>query len=341
MSYFDPYGFFGTIFWVVICAVFIMVVKAQYAVIKGESYSMILLALRGCSLLPIFMTFILMSLWAPYYFAMFKVPAAVFEGYGVYCMWALMVRQCGGAKPSSGVIQRSKRAICWNLNTPELAETFYHNANTAIWQFAMVRPAIIAFGTIFFYAEVQAIYLVCTVLGAVSTLYMLPYLFLSAHVLLDECNGLNILVKLALVKVSVGLILIEDVVQQFMYQSNVVDLNNEDGLEGYSEESKYVRVYTTIALAEGVLLAAVMYFGFAPEMSISVAAKERAEAEKSDPSLDVPVSCIGDFVYDLCNVYYYPCNAVVNYPPADDDSNSNKKTLVGGSTIHNALLDAA
>lgn len=326
-SEFDPYGLVGSISIVLIILSFVLVLRAQYQLATKANYGMVVIALRATSLLPIFMLFIFLSLWTPLLFPFYKVPAAIFEGYGVYCIWALIVRNCGGPEGSIKVMIESKRGICWPLSTDEQCRRFYSNANTAIWQFAVLRWISVALGCIFFYAEVQEVYIICSVIAAVSTVYMLPYLFMSAHVLLDACSGLNILVKLALVKVSVGLILIEDLVMQFLYQSGKVHMPDTDGLKGYDQEDRFTRVYCTMALVEGVLLAVVMYYGFAPAMEIRPEGLESTSVSASDLRA---CTSYKQFLYDLWNVFFQPCSAVVNFTTQTD--------VVSGTTIKNNLL---
>ena len=317
---FDPWGFTGTLSWIVILLVWFIVLSAQKDYTLKESHGMVILALRGASLLPLFMTFIFISLWWPDAYPVMKIPGAFFEGYGVYCMWGLMVRQCGGWKGARDAFMKSNRNICWPLETPDQCETFYNNANSAIWQFGIVRPYVVTLAAICDLAGVMRVYLVFTAIAAISTLVMLPYLFLSAHVMYDYCADLNIIVKLAVVKVAVGAVLIEDVVQQIMFQTNALDIPDTPGLDGYTESSQYIRIYCTLALLEGVLLCIPLYLGFSPKMDLSTAAKAIAELEEDTSSdegrgsgLDkVDVSWWDFMVSILFNPWQFPVDKVVN-----------------------------
>ena len=86
------------------------------------------------------------------------------------------------------------------------------------------------------------------------------------HTLYDSCDGLAIIYKFITVKVSVGLILIEDAVQQFLYSSGTINIDDDDE---YTEEDKIQRIYCVIALAEFALLSYFLYNGFSPLMVAS------------------------------------------------------------------------
>jgi hypothetical protein len=274
---FDILGFFGTLFWLVIIAIFVLVVRNQFEHATPESYAMVMLSVRACTILPAFMTFIAFSLWGPELYAFWKVPAAVIEGYGLYCFYAFLAKGVGGADRGVELVNTSQKELpcgcCWDIK--KRTQHYYERERSLIWAFAFIRPPIMLLGMIFFYADVQVMYALLNFVGSAITIAMLPGLFLSVYALYEECDGLNLLTKFIVVKVSVGVVLIEDLVMNILYQSGTVDIPSSMGVGRYNEEEKFIRVYCTIALAQGMLLAYAMYKGFATKMELKAVAEDR------------------------------------------------------------------
>ena len=105
---FDILGFVGTICWIVPTIVYVMVLNEQWKFVTNESLSVHVFVLRAATILPIFMTFILLGLWLPSLYAALKVPAAIAEGYAVYCMFAFLVKCVGGPPGAIDSLEKSE-----------------------------------------------------------------------------------------------------------------------------------------------------------------------------------------------------------------------------------------
>lgn len=139
-----------------------------------------------------------------------------------------------------------------------------------MWQFLYIRPVIQLIGGIAAYADKEELYSAMVIIAAVSTFVMIPSIFTVARVLYDECEGLCVALKFIVIKISVGIILIEDAVQQFLYSSEAISISDDLGLSHFTEEEKFIRLYCLIALAECALLSIGLYYGFTKPLRPSV-----------------------------------------------------------------------
>jgi len=280
-------GFLGVFFWLFPVCIYICVLRKQYQFMTPSSYPMITLALRAGSILPTFMTAIMISLWAPESYSIMKALAAWAEGYGVYCIFAFMVKACGGPEGAINALtlsQRENPCNCCCPGTKNYPRWYYGKVHQAIWMFAFVRPVVLTIGTIFFFIPgLEAVFFLFNIIGGILTIYLLPSLFLSAHALFDSFKGMNFLTKLLMVKVSVGLILIEDIVQQAMYQFDVVSISMY-GRDDVNEEDKFIRAYCCVALAQGALLSYFLWHGFGPRMDLPPASLDSSALTSKAPS---------------------------------------------------------
>ena len=329
----DWLGILGTIFWVVPVITFYFIFVENYKYVTNESLSMYVLALRAVSLLPSFMTFIFIALWIPSIYAVLKVIAAAFEAYGVYCIFTLMVKCVGGANACIDVVSKSERkTCCCETNRIQFPTTYYRRTRWAIKQFLYLRPLIMAVGIPFWLKDLDNGYTATTGLAVISTLYMIPWLFTFAWVMYDECERIGLFAKLVTVKISVGIILIEDVVMQMLFATDTISISDDMGLEQYNEEEKFVRLYAVIALSQGALLSIAMWYGFSSRMDLPSTALDTTSPLKQrindpndlevslNPDLEAQPGTFWEFAGIVCNIKQIKCSNIL-----DDASMSRHK----------------
>jgi len=328
---FDFVGFFGTLFWFFVVYMWACVVRAQYEYHTYETYTMHILACRASSLLPIFLLFILLSIWAPNLFALFKIPSSIAEGYGVYCIFTLMIKNCGNGQKAIKVMSETESINpCCPKQEPA---KFYGNANFSMKLYLYFRPAVTILATICFYVESDGLYAIFTFLAAVPTLYMLPHLFISGYLLYEKCEGLNIFYKLPFIKVSVGLILIEDMIQQILYTTGAVSLPKSEN--DYSSEDQFTRLYCLISLCEGVVLAYIMWLAFGPKMDISESGLDTPNINRESGILATKNAgskrSLDAFICDMMNVTTMTCSSFCDYPKEGSLLENDKEGLNSSS----------
>ena len=318
----DLLGILGTIFWLVPVTTFYFIFVENYKYVTNESLTMYVLALRAVSLLPTFMTFIFIALWAPSIYAVLKVLAAVFEAYGVYCILTLMVKCVGGSTACIDVVSKSEKGTpCCETNRKQYPAIYYSRTCWAIKQFLYLRPTIMAAGVPFWLKGIDNGYTIATALGGISTLYMIPWLFTFAWVMYDECERIGLFAKLVTVKISVGIILIEDIVMQMLFATDTISISDDMGLDQYTEEEKFVRLYAVIALSQGALLSIAMWYGFSHKMDLPSTALDSTSPLKQHindlevsltTDLDSKPGTFWEFAAIVCRVRGIKCSDILH-----------------------------
>jgi hypothetical protein len=244
------------------------------------------------------MTALFVSLWAPAAFTAIMIPAAVYEGYGVYCLFAFIVNHVGKGQGMIEVYRKSENVVSCFAYQRQNPERAYNRTWWSLWQFTYIRPLIVTIIAIGYYGNKKAVVIVFTALGAISTVIMVVPLFSLAYTAYDYLEGLSPLLKLLMVKVSVGLILIEGAAAGILAQSNKAHLDDDSGDDKYTDTERVIRVYCVISLVEAVLLCIPMWFGFSKKIVV----KGAESSSSTTPSLCTV------FV-DVSNVFKYTCSS--------------------------------
>jgi len=250
--------------------VFYMVVTSHFKNITNFNALLTVFSIRAASLLPIYSLSVFIALLVPRSFPAMRVPQAVFEAYAVYCFFAMLTINCGGPKKVQLLLQGSRLPFIFCRFRQEDPVKTYSRMQNCLWQFLFIRPVLQFIGAIGAYADKEELYSAMVILAAISTFIMIPAMFTVARILYDECCGLSVAMKFVVIKISVGIILIEDAVQQFLYSSGAISISDDVGLNHLTEEEKFIRIYCLIAIVECALLSIVMYFGFTKPLRPSV-----------------------------------------------------------------------
>lgn len=83
----------------------------------------------------------------------------------------------------------------------------------------------------------------------------------------DECKNINGVPKLLLLKISVGLIVVQGLIEQFLVMA---DDSPYDDDSQFTTANKTQRAYCALVLIEFVLLSAVSYFAFGSKITASM-----------------------------------------------------------------------
>lgn len=282
---------------------FYLVLSSQLKHLTVGNALISIFMVRAALLIPVFGFTIFVSLLVPRLFPVMRILQSIFEAYAVWSFYAALVTNVGGASNSAHMLRDSNiPLICCRLRN-ECPERTYNRIKFAMWQFLWIRPWIQAIAAISSYADSARVYSVMVLIAAGSTLYMIPALITVARVLYDECYGLKVALKFLVVKVSVGLLLIEDAVQSILYSTGTVEISDDIGLDDFTEEEKFIRIYCIIALVECTLLAVLLYIGFTPAMVVSArAAKLSSQELNTDNTLSIIEYGNDDILQDVVNL---------------------------------------
>ena len=249
---------------------FYLVLTSQYKHLMIDNILITIFMVRAALLIPVFGSTIIVALIVPRTFPAMRVIQSVFEAYGnpaiirpknillsifplsstlifshkgVWAFYAALVTNVGGPSTVATVLHDSNiPMICCRFKT-DPAEKIYNRVKFAMWQFLWFRPLIQIIGAVASYVDNEPVYSAMVLTAAGSTIYMIPALITGVRVLYDECSGLKVALKFLVVKVSVGLLLIEDAVQSMLYATSTIQISDDLGLNNFSEEEKLVRIY--------------------------------------------------------------------------------------------------
>ncbi len=151
---------------------------------------------------------------------------------------------------------------------------------------------------------------------------------------------MNLVTKFLVIKVSVGIVLIEGIVIQFLSDSNKVNIKDNDGMDKYSEDEKFVRLYCFIALTQIALLSYFLYTGFSspmtPHGNVMIEDDVVNRLELKDGVVGLKSN--DKFFHEVISVRTINCGHVVNLSKDNSASANTSNPLQKESTIGNDPL---
>ena len=196
---------------------------------------------RTALFLPLYAILMYLSLVGPAAYVALTILITAVEGYSFYCFFAMIVTNMGGPVALVNYMKNTgKGLVCCQGCCPSDPATFYKKATWALFHFFFTRVFIVILSAICYYSGKKAgkaLYAIFSVLSAVVLFYGLSclvllckwFIFLTfSHWLLylDEnvyanCKNLYGIVKLLLLKFSVGMIVLEGLIEQFIVLAGV------------------------------------------------------------------------------------------------------------------------
>jgi hypothetical protein len=108
--------------------------------------------------------------------------------------------------------------------------------------------------------------LVLTVLSLMLLVNGFASLVVFYRLLIDESANLLGACKIVLLKISVGLIVVQGLIEEFLFAFGVISVGSS---EGFSGEERAQRFYCFIVLLEYAMLSAAVYYAYAAEIKPS------------------------------------------------------------------------
>jgi hypothetical protein len=211
-----------------------------------------------------------------------EVPMALIEGYSFYTFFVLLVTNLGGPTETVNYLMKSEKKLLFYCCCPYDKKRFYTKATWNLFHFLFTRVIVVFLSVICFYADTKPAKLVSVLLSLVA-LVQLIYGVLSVINLFEDVysftTNLNGVLKLLLLKMSVGLITIEGIIVELMnaFGANPYKENNE-----YSAEDRLQRNYCALVLIEFTLMAFVFYFAFGRKITMPNTPYHSYNAERSN-----------------------------------------------------------
>eukprot|EP01040_Poterioochromonas_malhamensis_P003558 gene3558-3802_t len=245
----------GLIFFLIILGAYIIIFSVQYKRHLVGTERLLVLNTRTALFLPVYAVFMLISLAKPEALAALTVPISIVEAYSFYSFFAMVVTNLHGPANAIAAFRGTgKELICCNSCCPTDHTRYYQKTLWALFHFLVTRNIIITIAAIGYYTHSsagKAVYSIGNAIGTVILFYALIHIVLFYENVFNDCVNLFGIFKFALLKFSVGLIVLQGLVCEFMIQANAEPYNDDNN---WSSEEKLQRGYCLLVLLEFVIL---------------------------------------------------------------------------------------
>ena len=233
------------------------------------------LSCRTAVFLPAYSICMWFSLIIPSLYLPLQILVSVAEGYCFFSFFAMITSNLGGCQKTSYILtdlyrdgKRPLIAYCCPNNGP----SFYHRVYNALWHFLNTRTVFVTITSIL---QMFVHYDDSISDHGIKVLRVFAYLFtLVAFLLL--ANGFSSLVffyemlytnssnvggtfKILLLKFSVGLIVIQGLLEEFLFATGYIKIADSDT---FSSEQRAQRLYCLLVIFEYAFLAIAVYYAY-------------------------------------------------------------------------------
>jgi hypothetical protein len=256
--------------------------------------------------LPSYAFIMFLSLVVPDLFLPLQIPIALAEGFSFFCFFNMVVQYMGGPNMVVARLQRHLdagkvpllSACCPGTGTkpssllsfccPSTAIRFYMDVLRSLHHFIVTRTAFVFVTSIFLmiikYAELttrqhSTLHVMAIIFQVISLGFLIKAfgsLVMFFEMVYDEgTKSLRGIAKIWILKFSVGLIVIQGLIEQFLYTAHTFNVQDSSN---YSAEDRAQMIYCFIVLAEYFLLSYFFFWaysvGISPPTSTSDSADE-------------------------------------------------------------------
>jgi len=264
----------GIILAIVPIIAWIYIVRKQFDISNRKTYRINVLTARTSLFLPLYAIYLWISVLDPYTNEALEPFYAVVEGYSFYSMFALLVTNLGGPRATVIILRKHPDRHTFCPCYPHDSQMLYNTVLSAMRYMFFGRVLLVIVATVCTYSDLQSLYLIVTA----ASLGVLIYGVLSIINFYEVIMHLDLghVFKLITLKVSVGLIVIQGLVEEILFSMGVFDAVKPH--PSYTAEGTVLRYYCFIVLLEYLLFSvAVGYFysrevrflGFVPVRSKS------------------------------------------------------------------------
>lgn len=256
---------------------FLIVVAFQWRYIDATNYRQTILSARAALFLPGYAFLLWISVVAPRSFYAMTVLINLVEGYSFYTFFSLLLFNLGGSDQAVDTLVNSdKPYFLFSCCFPAQDKVkFYRRTAWGLFHMLFTRVILSIIGAIAFYSGStagQALALVIQVINAVLVVAMIVHVlnfckykhtrmhfriivvkltsshpFTADEMLFEHAKNLFGLTKLFLLKCSVGLIVLEGLIANFLVNSGKSPYSSDDGDDMYNMEEKTQRGYCKFA----------------------------------------------------------------------------------------------
>eukprot|EP01036_Dinobryon_divergens_P027925 gene27925-36787_t len=236
---------------------------------------LLVLSLRSAFCLPFYALFIWVSIAKPEALHALLIFITFMEGLSFYSFVNLIVTDCGGPFRFVQLLQNSgKSLVCGSCCCPKDFTVMYKRASWAAWNFWFTRTLLSIGSCICIYSgrpAAKALGGLFTLMGAIIMFYAVLSFLLQYELILDETKNIAGVLKFLVIKVSVGAIVVQGLVAQFLSVTATSPYVDDDH---FTADEKTTRGYCTIVLLEFTILSLVMVYAFGVSKILPPESKE-------------------------------------------------------------------
>lgn len=310
---YDTLGFIGVVLLFIVTLTYIRVLRHQYNVViqKPQNLRIVVLSVRAAFVALGFAICYWVSLVYSYAYTFMLIPEAYIEAYCIFAFFALTNVYVGGPEKVVDVIRTSKRTFPSRIFADSMRlnpDGFYRGIYNAHWQLFFIRPILVMVSVILYYANAYyatktgqgntahtclVLSMIINALSALLVIVAVTALVKNYHILYPHCSGLNATWKIIIIKLTVGLVVSEGLIESILYSVGAININGElqtlAGNNKYDEANRDIRWYCFGILVQLMVISIVMVFAFAVDIDTSKAGAVPSIASSS-PSSSSPSS---------------------------------------------------
>lgn len=268
---FDILGGVGLFLVCIPCYSYYRILCVSYTNLQPTTLRILTLSTRTAIFLPVYSVIIWLSLVVPVLYVPLEVPTALAEGFCFYCFFTMVVANLGG--PCETVIlMEERKPLCCSCCCPSTPVLFFKRVQAALFHVMWTRTAVVLASAICtLVAHSSQTYrnpaflasLILTVLSLALLVNGFGSLILFYQIIMEESSNLLGTSKIVLLKISVGLIVIQGLIEEFLYAFGVITVESSSTFSGKERAQRY---YCFIVLVEYSLLSAAVYYAYAAEI---------------------------------------------------------------------------
>jgi hypothetical protein len=266
-------------YWQILCV--------SHANLKKGSEHIQIISTRTALFLPCYAVIMYISMLVPVLFLPLQVPISIAEGYSFFCFFKMVVTNLSGPTKVIELLDggfehrrvKGEPLTCFSC-CPQTGSGFYNQVVSALWHFIGTRTIVVMIAVIFQFLRRTAQgdddnslakkYLIVAVLFTVCSLGLLANGFMSLvcffRLVHERSENIFGVFKILLLKFSVGLIVVQGLIEEFLFSTGVIVLSAS---AHYSSQDRAQRWYCMVVLFEYSLLSIALYYAYSGEIKAS------------------------------------------------------------------------
>lgn len=252
----DSLGAVCVLFVVAVFIAYAAVLKLQHGYLQSDTHRITVLSTRTAAFMPFYAFFMYIALIAPKAYAFMIVFVTLVEGYAFYCFTSLLVTNLGGPAATVEALIKSERTLCCPCAgcCPKDTTVFYNRVSWAMFHMVVTRSVVAVIAAIAFYSDTsggKVLYVLLNFANAILLGYSVVCLINLYEGVYEHLKNIYGVLKLILLKMSVGLIVIQGLIENFMYTTDNAPYQDDDT---YNKQEKLQRGYCALVLVEFTIL---------------------------------------------------------------------------------------